>query len=90
MMNNAQIRYVRLYREIHGVDLLGGRWARRPWLFFVEFLGMMRTVFRAYDSAQSDPELERRRLAARRWKWITFTAFALLFALAVARLAGVA
>ena len=51
---------------------------------------MMRTVFRAYDSAQSDPELERRRLAARRWKWITFTAFALLFALAVARLAGVA
>lgn len=91
VMARAQMRYLARFRDVHGRDpLQGDRFAEKPWLFFGAIPTVMRDTFRAYDTAQPDPELERRRAEMRRSKLVTFSAFGLLFALAIVRLVGIA
>ena len=91
LMSAAQRRYLRLYREVHGVELLGGaRVASSPWLYVAEYRGMMRSLSNAYDTVQANPDLERLRLSVRRRQRLMVSGFVLLVALVITRLAGVA
>jgi hypothetical protein len=91
MLRIAQSRYLDRYRQVHGVDLLGGtRYLAAPWLFFVDYLRLMRRFYAAYAAHQADLELERRRQGMRRWQWVAVSAWALMMLLALLRLAGIA
>ncbi len=91
VMTRCQQRYLARYRRLRGLDpLQSARIGAAPWLFFGLFPRMMRDVFAAYDTVQTEAELERLRRDVQKWKRITMSAFALLMLLAIVRLAGIA
>ena len=80
-------RYVGLYERIYGPEhLLRSRIAASPLRFFTEYAQTMRVMRQPYETAQQNPELERRRVATKRWQWAATGIWAVIMVAGIASL----
>lgn len=82
LLARSQTHYLRLYRELHGSETFP--WADdQPWRWQRD--GRVEaSLFDVFSTHQDTPELERRRLTARRWQLATLGVLALTFVLGLA------
>jgi hypothetical protein len=87
----SQQRYLGLYGRVRGDDpMQAERIGPKPWLFFVLLPRISKDLYAAYSSRQPEPELERLRARVVFWRRATFGCWAVMMALGVLRLLGLA
>lgn len=82
LLARSQTRYLRLYRELHGSET--HLWADdQPWQWRRDGR-ITSSLIHVFSTPQDTPELERRRLKARRWQLATLGTLLVTFVLGIA------